>query len=184
MKNIFTAALLLLAGTAAAQSKMDFEHYNKITEIAGTDYVYATAEHLGKMSNNSDFLMFINTRTGETRRVEFPKNATISDIKHLRYDSIGVNRLMVVGRTVDLNDKGGINYSDPRQIIILSTDGKEKTYITEDGYYVRHYYVSPAHGTITVLGYYDSNENGRHDRSDKSETLVYDLKKMKLLSKT
>jgi hypothetical protein len=128
--------------------------------------------------------MFINTRTGETRKVEFPKDAALSSIKHLRYDSIGVNRLMVVGRTVDLNDKAGINYNDPQQIIILSTDGKEKTTITEDGYYVKHYYISPIHGTITILGYYDSNSNGHLDRSDKSETLVYDLKKMKLLSKT
>jgi hypothetical protein len=55
MKSTLTTALLLAVFTCFGQSKLDFEHYNKITEIAGTDYVYATAEHLGKMSNNSDF---------------------------------------------------------------------------------------------------------------------------------
>jgi hypothetical protein len=184
MKYISTLLLLLIAGSSNGQSKMDYEHYDKITEIAGTDYVYATAEHTGKRSANSDFLMFINTSTGETRKVEFPDGANIQSIVHLRYDSIGVNRLMLIGRTVDLNDKGGIGYSDPQQIIILSTDGKEKTIITEDGYYVKHHYISPKHGTITVLGYHDSNGNGHLDRSDKSETIVYDLKKMKILSRT
>lgn len=184
MRICITTTLLLVSVAAFAQSKKDYEHYNSIVEIQGTDYVYATAEHQGKKSNGNDFLMFINTRSGETRRVEFPANSIINEIRHLQYDSIGVNKLMLVGRTVDLNDKGGIGFGDPRQIIILSTDGKEKTVVTEDGYYVRHWYLSPKHGTITILGYYDDNANGHLDKTDKSETIVYDLKKMKLLSKT
>ncbi|HEY1031555.1 MAG TPA: hypothetical protein VGD89_07270 [Flavipsychrobacter sp.] len=184
MKYSLIAACLLVAGSSFAQDKMNYEHYNRITEIPGTDYVYATAEHMGKRSSGADFLMFINTRTGETRKVDFPNGSEIHEIKQLKYDSIGLHKLMVLGKTVDLNDKGGISYGDPRQVIIVSVDGKEKTVITEDGYYVKHWYISPSHGTITVLGYYDSNSNGRLDKSDKSETIVYDLKKMKLLSKT
>lgn len=192
MKHVFlTSCLLLCAAAASAQNrynsapnKFNYEHYNNIKPIEGSEYVYATAEHVGKFSSGSDFLMIINTRTGETRKVDFPPDADIQNITHLRYDSIGINKLMVIGKTVDLNDKSGINYRDPRQIIILSIDGKDKTIITEDGYYVRYWYVSPVYGTITVLGYYDDNNNGRLDKSDKSETLVYDLKKMKLLSKT
>lgn len=184
MKFIPIIAFTFITTNSFAQDKMNYEHYNRITEIPGTDYVYATAEHMGKKSSGADFLMFVNTRTGETRKVDFPNGSEIHEIKQLKYDSIGLHKLMLIGKTVDLNDKAGISYSDPRQIIIVSTDGKEKTVITEDGYYVRHWYISPVHGTITVLGYYDSNSNGRLDKSDKSETLVYDLKKMKLLSKT
>lgn len=184
MRNFITIAMMLSSAAAIAQDKKDYEHYDRIVEIQGTDYVYAIAEHIGKKSGGNDFLMFINTRSGETRRVEFPPNSSINEIRHLQYDSIGVNKLMLLGRTVDLNDRGGIGFEDPLQLIILSTDGKEKTVITEDGYYVRHWYLSPKHGTITILGYYDDNANGHLDRTDKSETLVYDLKKMKLLSKT
>ncbi|OSZ79174.1 hypothetical protein CAP35_13240 [Chitinophagaceae bacterium IBVUCB1] len=184
MKKQLLVALLAMPVCLYAQKKLDYERYNNVVPIDGTEYLYATAEHEGKKSTDNDFLMFINTQTGETKKVEFPKGSQIYKINHIRYDSIGVNKIMLIGKTVDLNDRGGINYNDPTQVIILSVDGKEKNVITSDGYFVNQWYLSAKYGTLTILGYYDSNNNGRNDYNDKAEILVYDLKQMKLLSRT
>lgn len=183
MRNIWLLASLMLPFSVFAQSKFDYEHYNNITPIEGTEYVYATAEHEGKKSTDNQFLLFINAKTGETRKVEFPAKSMILSINRLKYDSLDIDKFLLTAKTVDLNDRAGINYNDPTQIILLSIDGKDKQVITEDGYFVTKWYVSPVYGTLIVLGYYDSNNNGRRDYSDKAETLVYDIKKMKVLSK-
>ena len=38
-------------------------------------------------------------------------------------------------------------------------------------------------GTIVITGHYDTNHNGEHDKTDKNEIGIYDLKTLELLSK-
>ncbi|MBS1771408.1 MAG: hypothetical protein JST82_01020 [Bacteroidetes bacterium] len=187
MRNLFILPFVCIAITASAQKKIDYTHYDKLIEVEGTDYVYATTEHIiskGGGSGSTGSLMFINTHTGETNPVDFPLGSDISSVHQLKYDSLHINKMLVIARTVDLNDKSGINYNDPSQVIIVSADGKQKTVLTADGFFTRYWNVYPKYGTIVIIGYYDSNENGRLDRTDKSEVMVYDLKNMKILSKT
>lgn len=69
------------------------------------------------------------------------------------------------------------------QIIILSTDGKERAQLTEDKFFVGDWTVNAQTGKLVVTGYYDTNNNNKHDKADKNEILIYDLKTLKLVSR-
>ena len=89
----------------------------------------------------------------------------------------------MTAKTVDLDGKNGIDWNDPTQIFILSPDGKEKTQLTESKFFVRTWIVNELTGTIVVSGYYDTNNNGKYDKTDKNEIHIYDLKTLKLRTK-
>ncbi len=168
---------------AHGQDKYNYVNFNKLTEIVGTDYVIATIENRGKIETNSKYLLFINTQNGKTKQIDFPKDAYIEKIEQIKIDSLGINIIFVAAKTVNLDNNKGIDWNDPEQIIILSTDGQEKTQLTEDKFFVRTWIISKHTGAIVITGYYDTNNNGKYDKTDKNEILIYDLKTLKLVSK-
>ena len=184
MKRTLVIALTILTLTAYGQDKYNYVHFNKLTEVVGTEYVIASIENWGKLfETKSRYLLFINTKTGETKQVDFPSDANIGKIEQVKIDSLEINLIVVSARTVDLDGKSGIDWNDPTQIIILSPDGKEKTQLTESKFFVRTWIVNQMTGTIVVTGHYDTNNNGKYDKTDKNEIHVYDLKTLKLISK-
>jgi hypothetical protein len=82
-----------------------------------------------------------------------------------------------------LDGKNGIDWNDPTQIIILSPDGKTKTQLTDNKFFVRTWTVNKLSGTIVVTGHYDTNNNNKYDKTDKNEIHVYALKTLKLINK-
>jgi len=184
MKQIIAIALTIFVLTTYGQDKYSYVHFNKMTEVVGTEYVIASIEDRGKMfETKSRYLLFINTKTGETKQIDFPDGAYIRQIEQIKIDSLGINLIVVSARTVDLDGKNGIDWNDPTQIIILSPDGKEKTQLTESKFFVRTWVVNKQTGTIVVTGHYDTNNNGKYDKTDKNEIHIYDLKTLKLISK-
>jgi hypothetical protein len=184
MKQYLAAGILLMASIFSyGQDKNNYVHYNKLTELKGTDFVIATVENWGKMETKNKYLLFINTRNGETKQVDFPKDAYIDHIEQIKIDSLGINKVIVAANTVNLDGSKSIDWADPKQIIVFSVDGKEKIQITEDQYFVRTWTVNNQTGTIIATGHYDSNNNGKYDKTDRSEILVYDLKTMKTVVK-
>jgi len=138
MKPFFVIFLIGLSSALYGQDKFNYIHFNKLTEVEGTEYVIATMENRGKVFDvNEKYLLFINTENGETRQVDFHKEAFLGDVKHIKIDSLGINLIILSARTIDLNEKKGIDWEDPTQIIVLSVDGKEKTQLTEDKFFVR-----------------------------------------------
>ena len=184
MKKILIIVLTALTLTTYGQDKYNYVHFNKLTEVVGTEFVIASIENYGKMlESKSRYLLFINTKTGETNQVDFPNDAGIREIEQIKIDSLGINLIVVSAKTVDLDGKGGIDWNDPTQIIILSTDGKTKTQLTDNKFFVRTWAVNKLTGTIVVTGHYDTNNNNKYDKTDKNEIHVYDLKTLKLIIK-
>jgi len=184
MKRILIIALSIFTLTVSGQDKYNYVHFNKLTEVVGTEFVIASIENLGKLLNTkSRYLLFINTKTGESSQVDFPNDASIGKIEQVKIDSLEINLIVVSAKTVDLDGKSGIDWNYPTQIIILSPDRKEKTQITESKFFVRKWIVNNLTGTIVVTGHYDTNNNGKYDKTDKNEIHVYDLKTIKMISK-
>jgi hypothetical protein len=182
MKRILVIALTVLTLSAYGQDKYNYVHFDKLTEVAGTEYVIASIEYRNKwFETKSRYLVFINTKTGETNQVDFPGD--IEKVEQIKIDSSGINLIAVSARTVDLDGKKGIDWNDPKQIIILSPDGKEKTQLTESKFFVRTWTVNKLTGTIVVTGHYDTNNDGKYNRTDKNEIHIYDLKTLKLTGK-
>ena len=184
MKQVLVIVLTILTLTVYGQDKYNYVHFNKLTEVAGTEYVIAHIEDRGKMfETNNRYLLFINTESGETKQVDFPKDVIIRDIEQIKIDSLGINFVVIAAKTVNLSGGKSIDWNDPTQIIILSTDGKEKTQLTESKFFVRTWAVNKLTGTIVVTGHYDTNNNGKYDKTDKNEIHIYDLKNLKLIGK-
>lgn len=184
MKKLLTLVLTILSLSSFGQDKNNYVYFNKFTEVVGTEYVIASIENLGKVfTTNSKYLLFINTKTGDTNQVNFPKDAGIGSIQQIKIDSLNINLILVSGRTVDLDGKSGIDWNDPPQIIILSPDGKTKTQLTDSKFFVRAWTINNMSGTFVVAGHYDTNNNNRYDKKDKDEIHIYDLKTLKLITK-
>lgn len=184
MKQLLLIVLTSLTLCSYCQDKYNYVHFNKLTEVAGTNYVIATIENVGKMfTTNSKYLLFINTQNGQTKQVDFPKDSHFEKIEQFKIDSLGINEIIISANTVDLDGKKGIGWNEPKQIIILSTDGQQKTQLTEDKFFVSTWTTNKQTGTIVITGYYDSNNNDKYDKTDKNEILIYDLKTLKLISK-
>ncbi len=182
MKQILTIALTIMALTSFGQDKYNYVHFNKLTEVHGTEFVIASIENWGKsLESKSKYLLFINTRTGEANQVDFPKDGSIGKLEQIKIDSLNINIIVVSAMTVDLDGKSGIDWNDPTQIIILSTDGKQKTQLTENKFFVRTWSANKLTGTIVITGHYDTNNNNKYDKTDKNEIHVYDLKTFKLI---
>jgi hypothetical protein len=184
MKHATILFLSLLTISVYGQDKYNYVHFNKLTELHGTAYVIATIENVGKMfTANSKHLLFINTQNGQSKQVDFPKDAYIQMIQQIKIDSLQINKVIVAANTINLDNSKSIDWGDPTQIIVLSTDGQEKVQLTEDKFFVRTWATNHQTGTIVVTGHYDTNNNGKYDKTDKNEILLYDLKTLKLISK-
>jgi len=184
MKKLLIISLVFLTWTAYGQDKYNYVHFSKLTEVVGTEFVIASIENYGKMfESKSKYLLFLNTKTGETNQVDFPNDASIRELEQIKLDSLGIHVIVVSAKTVDLDGKNGIDWNDPTQIVILSPDGKAKTQLTENKFFTRTWAVNKLTGTLVVTGHYDTNNNNKFDKSDKSEIHVYDLKTLTLLSK-
>lgn len=184
MKRLLTAFFLIIALNSYGQDKYNYIHFNKLTEVAGTEYVIASVEDRGKMFDiKNRYLLFVNSETGETNQVDFSSDANIWKVEQIKIDTLGINLIVVEARTVDLDGKKGIDWNDPTQIIIISPDGKQKTQLTESKFFVRTWVVNQLSGTIVVTGHYDTNNNNKYDKTDKSEIHIYDLKTLTLKNK-
>lgn len=184
MRNIILLTLSIFTISAYGQDKYNYTHFNKLTEVEGTEYVIASVENRGKsLTVKNRYLLFIDTKTGDTNRVSFSEDSKIIKVKQIKIDDLGINLILVAAKTHDLDGKNGINWNDPQQLLILSPNGKQKTQITENNFFVRSRVVNKQTGTIVITGHRDTNDNKKYDKTDKNEILVYDLAKMKLINK-
>ena len=183
MKHILTSIAILFSIASFSQDKNNYVHYNKLIELKGTNFIIATIENLGKMSTNGSYLLFIDTKSGQTKQIDFPKDAYIHKIEQIKLDSLALNVVVVAANTVNLDGNKSIDWNDPQQIIVLSTDGQEKIQITEDNYFVSTWAINNNTGSIVITGHYDSNNNGKYDKTDKNGIVVFDLKTRKVLTK-
>lgn len=185
MKKCFVAVSCFLTVSGYAQYKFGYDSNGVVRELKGTDYVMTSFITWEKAAGVTEsYLMFINTRTGEMRRIDFPKDASIQGVEQVKLDSLGINRVVIVAKTINYNGNKSIDWRDPRQVIVLSADGKEKVQITENNFFAHGWIVNSQTGAIVVSGLIDSNANGKADNADKDAVLVYDLKSMKPIAQT
>ncbi|MDA9773778.1 hypothetical protein N9B82_02375 [Saprospiraceae bacterium] len=180
---IFLLATFLTVGISG-QDKYDYIEFNKLIEVEGTEFVIATIENRGKLEGvKNRYILFLDTKTGQSTKVEFPTDSYIQEIEQLKIDSLQINKIVISARTVDLDGKKGIDWNDPSQLIILSTNGLERTQLTDSKLFVRTWVVNQSTGTIVVTGHYDTNSNGKYDKTDKNEIGIYDLRSLQLIRK-
>jgi hypothetical protein len=184
MKNFLTIALTTLTLAVFGQNKYDYVHFNKLTEVKGTDYIIASIDNRSKIAESkSKYLLFIDTKNGSTTQVDFPGDGYLGQVEQVNIEHLEINKIIVVAKSVDLDGKNGIDWSDPQQIFILSIDGKSKKQLTENKFFTQTWTVNQQTGMIVITGHYDSNENGKYDKTDKNEILIFDLKTLELKTK-
>lgn len=182
MKHILMLLSITLTIGVNAQTKAVYKPYNSIVELKGTSYVIATKNNWNKFSAPDEkSMLFINTLNGDTNRVQLSASGYYTEFKQIKLDSLDINLVIATDRTVDLNNKSGINWDDPEQLFAISTDGKVKTQLTENGFFVNTWTVNSQTGYLVVSGYLELNNNNKFDHVEKNELLIFDLKTLKLL---
>jgi len=158
--------------------------FTKLLEVEGTCYVIAEVDNRSKIEDKSQsYLLFINTSDGTTKQVVFENWGYYHDVKQIKIDELNINSIIVSAKTIDLNGKRGIDWTDPTQLFVISVDGKNKFLLTQKHFSVRTYAVNRHSGTVMVTGFYDLNRNGKIDESELNEIQIYDLKTLKLQHK-
>lgn len=184
MRKLLFIGLTFLTLQVLGQEKSNYTDFNKLTEVKGTEYVIARTKNWEKIEGlKNNYLLFINTETGKTNQVDFPKDSYFDNIEQVKIDSLGINCLIVTAQTLDFDGKKGIDWNDPIQLIVLSTDGKQITQLTDSKLFVNTWTVNKKTGTIVITGHYDTNNNGKYDMTDKNEIGIYDLKTLKPIIK-
>ncbi len=182
MKHILVLLLITLTLGVNAQTKAVYKPYNTLVELKGTSYVIATKNNWNKFSTQyENSLLFINTLNGDTNRVQLSTSGFYAAFKQVKLDSLNINLVIASDRTVDLNNKSGINWDDPEQLFAISTDGKVKTQLTENGFFVNTWTVNSQTGYLVVSGYLELNNNNKFDNTERNELLIFDLKTLKLV---
>jgi hypothetical protein len=91
MKKVLLIVLTTMTLTALGQDKYNKINYNKLQEVDGTEFVIASIENWGKMNEmKSRYLLFINTKNGETTQVDFPNDAELEKIEQIKIDSLAI----------------------------------------------------------------------------------------------
>ena len=183
MKKIIFTISILFNLLSNGQEKNNEFYYDHLKEIHGTDYVMAF--HFGRFKTTalkSNSLIFINTKTGEKNQVDFSEETKIGMPEQIKIDSLGINLIFISVKSIDQNANNKIDWNESSQIFILSTDGKTKTQLTNNDFFVKHLTSNKNTGTIVVSGYYDKNKNNKFDENDKSEIIIYDLKTLKAIN--
>ena len=184
MKYYIIILLTTLTFSVCGQDKYDYIQFNKLTEVKGTAYAIASIDNKSKMvKSKNKYLLFIDTQNGSSNQVDFPGDGYIDQIEQVKIDKLGINNIIVAAKTVDLDGKSGIDWSDPQHIFVLSANGKIKTQLTEDKFFTQNWTINNQTGTIIITGHYDSNGNGKYDKTDNNEILIFDLKTLELKSK-
>lgn len=182
MKNLIFLILTTIGLSAYGQDKYNHIKFDKLIEVEGTDFVIAIVESLGKLEGHKgSSLLFIDTKTGQTNQVDLPPKGYFEKIQQVKIDSLGINKIIVLAKSIDLNGKKGIDWNDPKQIIVLSVDGNERVQLTDNKLFVRTWIINRQTGTIVIAGHYDTNNNNKYDKADKNEIEIYDLITLKLI---
>ena len=183
MRQFLIIAFTLWGISSFGQDKYNYIHFNQLTELTGTEYVIASMENRSKIEANNKYLLFVNTENGQTTQIDFPIDSRINEVKQIKIDSLKINKVLVVAKTINLDGNKSIDWSDPSQLFLLSTNGKEKTQLTEDKFFVRTWTINNKSGTIVVTGHYDTNNNSKYDKTDENAILIYDLRTTELKTK-
>lgn len=183
LKHIVVLLLSILTISAYGQQKYSYLS-TSLTELKATEYVLLKEGRWGKMSAlQGHYLLFINTKNGQAKRVEFPNGTRIEYETQVIIDSLQINKVMLVTSMTDLDNSKHIDWDAPRRITLLSTDGQEKVQLTDDKFFVKNWGINNKTGNIIITGNYDTNSNGKYDREDDDQILLYDLKTAKLVAK-
>ncbi|MDR1737746.1 MAG: hypothetical protein LBR66_02875 [Candidatus Symbiothrix sp.] len=185
MKNLILTLIIIVSviGTTRAQSSKILYEYNKFIDLKGTEFTVATSEHRPKMGKVRSNLLFINTLTGTIKEIDFVEGSRLSTVQQVKIDSLGINIVLVVANTIDLDNKKDIDWDDPRQILVFSPSGNDMQQLTEDNYYVNVWSINEFTGTLIVSGFFDINRNRKKDKSESNEILLFDLKTRRLKKK-
>ena len=177
MKIILFLTFLIPYISTNGQIEYNGVKYNKMTPVMGTNYVIATFKDSSKKAIYNNHLLFINTSTNQKNKIDFPSNVYFDKIEQVKIDNLGINKILIVAKTDYVGKDRFIDLRErPTKILILSPDGQEKTQLTADSLFVSSWEINNQNGSIFIRGYYDTNKNGKNDKADKSEELLFDLK--------
>lgn len=172
--------LFIAALTLNAQEKKESLNLNKLIELENTGYVIATANHHSKLESSNAILFFVNTCTGSVNELAIPPDYVVTEIEHIRIDSLGINKVLILlQKRLEGNT---FKFQILNKLLVSSIDGMEITDLTPEPIWIGSRNLNRSSGIMTFL----CNKNDRKKGKDKPEMLkdkicLYNLKEMKYI---
>lgn len=183
MRTLLFMALIFLQHPTYAQEKYEYTSYNKLIDVSGTDYTIATFDDHSKKGIAGRHVLFINTRTGTFKQISLNEDEYLYNIEQIKLDSLGINRIIaVVGMRHPENMKG-LMLGSWQKVVVFSIDGNETLGVNGAVHFASSWQTNGRTGSLVIAGHVDSDENGKFDRTDKNQILIYDLKNMKVVGR-
>lgn len=169
MRYIFFSLLILITSVCYSQEKKSFISYGKMYDIKGTDNVIICSSNYSKMKSSRNSLLFINTLNGKEVKIDCPKNTYIETIQQIKLDSLDINKVILLTRSVDESNKKFMNTRINSKVIICNTEGDSIKQITDGDFQAKTWTLNEKNGILVIAGYNKRKNN---------EIILFDLKKM------
>uniref|UniRef100_UPI0039A4D295 hypothetical protein n=1 Tax=Ornithobacterium rhinotracheale TaxID=28251 RepID=UPI0039A4D295 len=175
-KSVFSIVLLFVFSLAFGQKNNNYLEISLEKDIEGTDFVLGERYFDKKIDVSDDkILYFINATNGEMHEVNFGEKINVK-VEQIKIDSLNINTL--IAKTYLSNKLTRVKSS----LYLLSTDGREMQKIVDDDFCVKKFVLNKNTGNLVIKGFRDVNENGKIDKNDKEQILIYSLKHKKQIS--
>ncbi|AKQ46807.1 hypothetical protein TH63_16120 [Rufibacter radiotolerans] len=182
-------ALLLLAFLWAAAGKAQGQgkyspQYNQLTVLDSTDMVVASIYSASKISlglGEEVGLLFINTRTGQSVRVELPPPFQIDATALKESGRYRKERpVIIIGGDKAWNQNDKLDSNDLRALFITTSTGQGLQQVSPKGEHLVHWKMQKTTNALTFITKADSNRDGKFDEKDVNKVYVFHLTEEKL----
>jgi hypothetical protein len=180
---ILLVFLWAVAGQAKGQGKFS-PQYNQLTVLDSTDMVVASIYSASKISvglGEEVGLLFINTRTGQSVRVELPAPFQIEATAYKESGTYRKERPVVIiggDKTWNQNDK--LDSNDLRALFITTASGQGLQQVSPKGEHLVHWKMQKTTNALTFITKADSNKDNKFDEKDVNKVYVFHLTEEKL----
>jgi hypothetical protein len=172
MKHTFFVILLCFSINSFSQQDVVHDYRSKAIEIKGTEYL-VTESNVIKKSGINTSLDFINTISGEVKKVELPPGIMIQNVEQVQIPELGINKIIV---TTVLHTSTETPVSS--LVFILSHDGSDMTEIDPGARLIENHTVNTKTGKIVF--FIDARLSpGLKDAKSADRMLIFDLKTLK-----
>ncbi|ALI98715.1 hypothetical protein DC20_06710 [Rufibacter tibetensis] len=174
-----------LSGEVQAQEKFAAS-LNHITSIDSTDMVVASQSDGGKgilSFPGVNKLLFLNTRTQETRIVELPAGFVISRTflnVPGRYE--GERLVLISGTYKGWGNNEKLEWNDPEYLFVSTASGQHLKQISPEEERLVEWTVNKNSNTLALITRPDTNKDKKYDAKDSNKLYIYHLTSGQLIA--
>jgi len=180
-RNLLLIMLIVCFLNASAQKITSYN--GEITQIEGTEFMviqnHTKEKKVVLKKNQARYLIFVNTLSGDTTRMDFGRDVDQISCSRIQIDSLGIDKILVFSSEKNSKNEKIIGWKEYTDCYVCSLDGKYRVKINRKDYIIDKWIINDHTGTIITNGYdLEERKNTDHRRDI---LMLFSIKDMKLI---